>query len=103
MEKRLTSNPYLYAIGLLALAWLINYISAKTFSFPIAYCWLSPGLSTLYLDRGLVILYASMLLALVSLFFGKLGLCMTSSLVFVAVIELPRFGYFLFNQGGSCV
>ncbi|RWE44248.1 hypothetical protein [Mesorhizobium sp.] len=99
-EATLTGTEKL-AAAVLAVA-VVNYLSVRLSGFPFAYCWLSPVTTTLYRDWGLVILYGVSAYIVFQLFRRGMAQALGGTLIFIAIIELPRLADAVFRLGGSC-
>lgn len=88
--------------GVLAMAWVANYIAAKQFGYPFLYCWLSPIAATLYLAAGALALYVVILCVIYNLFLKSTVSAVMWALMGLMVIELPRAMDYIFRLGASC-
>lgn len=99
-EASLTTSET--AIGALLVLAGANYLSARLAGYPFLYCWLSPAMRTLYSDWGLVILYGVSAYIVFQLLRGRAAQALGGTILFVAIIELPRLADAVFRLGGSC-
>jgi hypothetical protein len=76
-----------------AAAWII---------YPTAYCFVSPYLALVYMEWGGVVLYCITAYTLFSFFAGSKRTAFMGVLCGIAVVELPRLTYLIFNMGVSC-
>lgn len=94
--------PPISMVGSAWLLWLCNYLAGRYAGYPLLYCWFSGPLSSLYFQWGTLLLYAAFIYTAVQTLRGRMVEAIAAALIMSAVIELPSFGVYVFNSGGSC-
>lgn len=81
---------------------IAHAVSTQFWGYPFLYCWLQPVTSTLYMNWGIIVLYAVSAYILIQLFRRGVAQALGGVLLFIAIIELPRLADAVFRRGGSC-
>jgi hypothetical protein len=85
-----------YALSFIAVGVGIYY------GYPTAYCLVMPYCIQVYMALGTVVLYCIAAYTLFSLVTNRLVKAFMGFMAIVAVIELPRLAYLIFNMGVTC-
>jgi len=90
------------AVGGLATALAVNWLSKWVFDYPLAYCQLGSPAAHLYSAWALMILYALAAYIALHLFRGQSIPVFGGVVIFIGIVELPRLAEHAFRLGGTC-
>lgn len=93
-------------LGLLASVILLplaaNHLIFAASGYPALYCWFGPALASLYMQWGIVLLYAVSAFVALKLFRGQMYPALGGVVVIIGIIELPDMAEHAFRLGGTC-
>ncbi|MBP2564543.1 hypothetical protein J2766_001102 [Agrobacterium tumefaciens] len=102
----MAENRTIKGVGLIALLTLlplaVNHVIFTASGFPALYCWFSPALGSLYMEWGIVLLYAVSAFVALKLFRGQMYPALGGVVVIIGIIELPNLAEHAFRLGGTC-